>query len=235
MANFQASLLDINSLLQVVLDTNDLMTINDTSNYTTSTEDGAEAADFSYFRKVIVTDPNGIAYTFSSLGTGDQLIGAGDSGSNQMSYTLSNAVDGVYTITLITVPSWNAASTYTNTSYVVDSVTGLLYKSILNANTNQDPATPTNYWTQVTQDEVSSRFITSGNIARTKDLEICKIEATEEMACHTDNCKNICDSEAYNKAAKLFMLLSAINSKATLQKWDEVAELISTAKQICDC
>lgn len=234
MPNFQANLNDVNDVLQSTLDTNDLMTINDTSNYIASTEDGAESADFNYYREVIVDDPNGIDYTFSSLGTGDQLIGAGNSGSNQMSYTLSNAVDGVYTITLITVPTWDAAAIYSNTSYVF-LTDGTFYKSLQNTNTNQDPTTKTAYWTQVTKDEVSSRFLTTGNIARTKDLEICKLEATEEMACHTDNCKNICDSEAYNKAAKLFMLLSAINDKATLQKWDEVAELISTAKQICDC
>lgn len=235
MADFQASIVDINSVLQVVLDTDDLMTINDTSNYLTTAESGALVTDFYYFRKIIVTDPNGIEYIFSSLGDGDQLIGAGDSGITQFSYTLSNAVDGVYTITLITVPSWNAASIYSNTSYVVDSITGLFYKSILNTNTNQDPATATNYWTEVTEDEVSSRFNTYGKVARTKDLEICKLEATEEMACHTDNCKNICDSDAYNKAAKMFMLLSAISSKALLGEWNEVEELISTAKQICAC
>ena len=118
---------------------------------------------------------------------------------------------------------------------MVDSITGLFYKSILNTNTYQDPATATNYWTEVTEDEVSSRFNTYGKVARTKDMELCKLEATEEMACHTDNCKNICDSDAYNKAAKMFMLLSAISSKALLGEWNEVEELISTAKQICAC
>jgi len=83
------------------------LTINDYSNYIASTEEGHLKADFEDFKKIIVTDPEGSQYTYSTLVGGDESILTPDNYSTtpiQTSYTYTD--DGLYAVTLRSVPTW---------------------------------------------------------------------------------------------------------------------------------
>lgn len=245
MPDFQASLLNPDGSLACVL-SDTTIEITDTSNYATSTEVGAEQADFSFYRKISVEDANGVIFNFISIGGGDATIVSGDTAAanNPTIYDLINAVmvsgavDGVYLIKLLTLPSFNGSKVYSNTSFVFNSADNLFYKSLQNTNIGHAPSLSPTWWAPVSEDEVSTRFFTYGKLVRTRDLEICKIKAVEVAACEVRACqskKNICKNGDMQKAMKIQMLISAINQSAIMGEWDTVADLVSSGKSICGC
>lgn len=234
MPNFQASLLDVNSKLSVTISSDSLTaTIEDTSNYIASTEDGNEAADFADYRKIYVTDPNNVEYLFSSVTGGDETILPGDSGSNSFDYDIL-AGDGVYTFRLVTVPTYDAAVAYSIAQYVYSA--GKIYKSLQSTNTGHTPASSAAWWSENTDDTmISAKYNTYGKLGLVSSITDCWLEAIHDASCETAHCTDLCTDADFKKAMKLDLLLTDIANQAEGNKWDNVAWLITQAKTICTC
>lgn len=115
MPNFAASLQDGSGNIAITA-SNGTMTINDYSNYFTSTEEGHLKADFEDYKRIIVDDPDGSEYTYSTLTGGDETILTPDNYSSApIQTTYQYTLDGRYDVTLEAVPTWEniAASAWT--------------------------------------------------------------------------------------------------------------------------
>ena len=111
MPEFAVSLRDGSGNISLTASDN-TMVINDYSNYIASTEQGHLKADFEDFKKIIVTNPEGVEYTYSTLIGGDESILTPDNYSTtpiQTSYIYEE--DGIYNVTLRAVPTWENEGT----------------------------------------------------------------------------------------------------------------------------
>jgi hypothetical protein len=158
MAQFQISL--VNPVTEEVAITyncdTEIMTIVDKSNYDITTELGHARADFSNYRKVVVLLPDYSTYIFSSLGDGDETIGTPSGGDDTINYDMEQY--GVHRITLISIPTYDAAVAYQASDDIVY-YSGKIYKCIQNG-TNKQPDTETAYWTEITDEDVTSKYLT---------------------------------------------------------------------------
>ena len=131
MSIFLASLYNTSTdSISVTLDTEcSIVTIEDKSNYSSSTEDGhiliatpiGDHFNTDSYRKIILKSPNGTDYSWdgrSSLyNDGDVVWSTANSGNHTVTKTLTEEDgDGVFTATLISIPRYDDSVEYVYTS-----------------------------------------------------------------------------------------------------------------------
>ena len=149
MSNFQVSILDTNNSPSIVASSG-VITVKDTSNYATNSEVGHTQANFVSFRKIKFINPDGTSYLLSSLGDGNKstIAAAGAALPIVDTYTYTTG-DGVYSITLYTVPDFDNSVSYNiiTTPFVYSN--GVIYSALQNS-TGKDPTSNPTYWVAVT-------------------------------------------------------------------------------------
>jgi len=128
------------------------MSITDNSNYdATLMYSGYIRSRFTIYRKVVIEYTDGSKYTLSSIGDGDGVIPtAQPAGSDTFTFPITKG-DGVYKITLYTIPTWFTAAPgptgpyYSLGDMVVqgNAIDGYkFYESLQNGNGGNDPSLP---------------------------------------------------------------------------------------------
>lgn len=240
---FKASLYNPALILPASFDyilTPDLLNIvfNDYSNYDLTDEPGHLRADFTFYRKIIITHQSGAMYTMSSLGDGQQLISSGSFGSDTFNYPIQNK-DGVYTFLLLTVPTWNPTANYIALIHNVwlDS-TKTLYQA-LNNNVNSPPDLNPANWKAITQDKIAIKYQDVAYALITSDSYKCKCSLTRQAACliKDNNCDDdlLCRNKCLLNALKVTILLESANESFANLDFGCTANDIDTIKQICGC
>jgi hypothetical protein len=243
MPNFQASLYDtVTQDISITLDQScEILTIVDKSNYSASDEDGFELADFSTWRQLEITFPNGSTYDFDSTGTisGAGVWNAPNGGSDTINYSLVEANgDGVYCATLFVVPDYDNAVAYTHTASSPKAVyyLGKLYRTV--ASTTGNLPTDTAYWEEIQREDLSSKFKTTAKFALTcRSLTACYEGLVHEANCviAEDLCNDLCTNDKLLDGVKVRMLLDGISYSARNSEWDRAQVLTDAAKSICNC
>jgi|SRR3972149_129507 len=238
MADFKASLLNPGSGLFDPVKSSDCATVTfqDYSNYTTNIESGHAAADFSEYRKIIVGHHSGSEYVFSSLLDGDEDIDSGDSGNNTFVYPVQEG-DGVYTVTLYSVPTWNIASTYqASTDFVY--FDGNFYKS-LTTNIGSQPDTNPTDWVEVELEDLTTKYYDVNYFLLLCDSESCRCSLMEKAACEIErdfcNDSDLCKNKCLLNTIKMFILLKSAQTSFDNMDFDKAALDIDLMKKICAC
>lgn len=235
MATFAVSILD-GTTYDVTISSG-VVTIVDHSNYDTSTESGHLQADFADYKKIYVTDPNGTEYVFSTLGDGDALIMAPAFETLPISTLYTAGDDGVYTMYLEAVPTWNAEANYLSTSYHHVYYNGKLYQA-LQASTNKNPVTETTYWEEVDAEDLPAKYRLEYKFAKTCSLIECLQRAMYLANCAIESlsCQdNLCCNTDFVNAMKLDTILQNVETLAANSDWDRVTDSINRGNQICSC
>lgn len=242
MAEFQASLFDLDSIdpvFEYTLSTDGTtITFRDLSNYDASDEDGNELSDFYQYRKIIVTHHTGTEYIMSSIGDGDSDIEPADINTEgPFDYVLTDK-DGIYTINLITIPSWDAAAPYLGGVHIVYSqTTGKIYIAF-NSSTGSNPATSSD-WTEITTSQVTSKYSDTAYVKITFDSEKCSCSLTKKAACLIkDNCCNddlLCKNKTFLNAIKVILLLRSAEKSFEDLDINCAGNDIDKIKEICAC
>ena len=245
MPNFQASLIDQStSAIDVSLDAEcSILTIEDNSNYTLSDEVGHLLADFNEYRQMIITSPDGTTYGYDAHGNLDEPWSPGNSGSHTKTRNLSDKDgDGVYEITLYTVPSWGELVPYSHTSSNPTAVyyNGKLWRTLKSTPSGIAPATGSSFWEEIENEDLSSKYCTKATFALTcRGLLSCLERLTKEAvcACEADNCDDelLCNNHAFLSAVKLKTVLDGIDYASSQSNYCEATNLINLAKSICNC
>ena len=216
------------------------LTITDTSNYGAFMESGHSLSDFSDFRKIVLTRPAGTTYTYSSLGDGDEVVSTASTGGHDVTYTiLDTDTDGVYTINICSVPTYNAAATYDkDTDYVYFG--GSFYQSLIDANAGNQPDTSPTQWSLVEEEDLSTKYCSQEFIG----ITCIQLLGCYERAIYNANCviseefcndDVICKNSEVLKAIKMKILLEAIEFQIDKGAVAEAVNTFNLAKTLCNC
>jgi len=222
------------------------MSITDQSDYDGNDNQASHGrALFTDYKKIIITNQQGIVYTMATagadpLGTADATITAPSAGNDVSTFPLNNG-DNVYTIQLISVPTWQAGVAYDTGKgdTVYNPTDGRLYVALTN-NTGQQPDVSPNDWQILADDsELLARYSVTESVVSICDLNACIPEKVEKARCQLklDDCnpEAICRSKEVQNANKLFLLRYSIGVKSGAEDWDSVKTLVDCTKQICNC
>lgn len=217
----------------------------DTSNWSTNNEEGHALADFSDYRRIVLTRPDASQYIYSAIAGDDvdEVIGAAASGNQDFTYTfLDSDIDGRYQIAICEYPTWGAGYNYSASRLTVVYYDGVLYRAILDSINQQPDAAPT-YWEEyepTAAAELVSRYCYVANISVfCIGLNQCQVVKTHEAFCMIDNdfCNDdlLCKNSVFLDAAKLMVLRSAVEDSTNKRAWAEVDRQFNLMRQICNC
>lgn len=223
---------------EVAIDRNEnTLVISDCSDYIANNEDGHSYIQFDAYYKVIVTKQDNTTYTFSALGTGDEdILPPSEYTTNPIPTTYTYTEDGVYSIKVIAVPSWQSLTAPEQWD-VNDCVyhSGKLYKAIAVSNT--EAVSDTDHWQEITEAELSSKYYTLEYVLVACDLEDCYLQALLDANCGVASVvcsdSSLCDNKYFRKAVQLFLIKESLQTYADLQDWDRAKTALNTARQIC--
>lgn len=195
---------------------------------------------FADFRKVLIVNPDSTDYLFSSIGDGDATTNPAATAtlpiSDVYAYTTG---DGLYVITLYTLPTWSSTVAYLSIRNVYVYYSGTAYKLLKN-DTGTTPGTDATVWEVVADiDDLASKYRQMVRYAVTCDIESCKrnfmVSADALMKCTTCNDEIWMRDPRVQKAFKLEMALKAVPVLMYQGLWDDVTDTINAARQICCC
>lgn len=235
MPDFKATLYDTGGILQVTLNsTSTGLDIVDQSNYAASTESGHLQADFSTFRRILVTRPDGTTYNFSSIGDGDGATVVGASAATDTYTFLSTDNDGLWKVKLVTVPTYNAAATYEQSSDYVY-YNGVFYQSLVGSNTGNTPDASPSEWGVVAESALSSKYAVEEYIA-VQALEICPCMTDKLDKWITEASSNVCADSHYRKdVLDLIAYDRAVTDLMQRQAYTKVENVLNAMISLCRC
>lgn len=216
-----------------------VMLINDRSNYSASTELGNLQTNFTLFRKYKIVNPDGSIYWLSSIGDGNASIlpASGMTLPITDTYTYSTG-DGVYDITLYSIPTYDNTVAYSLTDLQCVFYNGGIYKLLAGGAGNQPDISPI-FWESIDLTEVLSKYIATGKIVTTCNLQKCYAALVEKANCvkHSIGCnfEKVFDDKSIADYEMLGLTLDAIPQLVQKGYWTKVTDEINFGKQICCC
>lgn len=208
-------------------------------------QEGAhDVSDFSNFLKIFVEDQRGNQFVFTSfpdptlgLQVNEELISPPSVTPNITVNFDFTTGDGVYKVTLCSVPTFNPAENYQRDDDFVF-FDNLLYESIQNSTGSTPDANPLD-WKVVTEADLPSKYCTFIKIVRICDLNNCSDDATFEAFCtlkeHICDDDVLCKNERFLKALKLQVLITSIENANQRGAFNDVEDMINLSKTLCKC
>ena len=203
-------------------------------------EPGHLKSYFTDFRKILINCPDSIDYLLSSLGDGDATTVPAATASLPISDTYSYTTgDGLYTITLYTLPTWDAAVAYLSIRNVYVYYSGSVYH-LLTDDTATTPGTDATVWELISDiDDLPSRYRQQVRYAVLCDITSCYrngvISADQKVKC------TVCNNEVWmrnsnvQRVMKLWMVLQAVPVLMYQGLYDEVIDTINMGRKLCCC
>jgi len=237
MANFLASILDSSNVPSISA-SNNIVTLKDYSNYSTNVEAGHAKSDFSEFRKIKFINPDGTSYLLSTLGDGDALTIPASSASLPIvdTYTYSQG-DGVYSVTLYTVPTWNSAVSYALITVPYVYYQGSVYMCVANS-TDIVPGTDSTKWAVVSSiDSLPTKYRVYQPFVVMCDIQLCFTKKVLACNCSAVGCNyaKLSNDKNFMDADRLSLIMEGIPYLVNQGLWSLIADNINLAKQICCC
>jgi hypothetical protein len=229
-----------------------VITFNGSSNYDTATN-GIVRSQFTTFRKAYITSAGGYSYTFSSFYPNDPIdpnanaliAPAYPSGHDSVVLPALTA-DGVYTCQLLTIPTYQSCSGYTFQigNLVWDTTSSAIYQCI-QLNTYGDgnvPSIPNSlYWTVITEAQAltNQTYSAIGYVYYIGFTQQCYVNTGSAAICNfsggTCNIQSLCTNKNLLNAVCLGLLLNDIAYQVAQSNWNQVANDIAVAADICQC
>lgn len=247
--DFYTTFVDSEGILGIEVDSEcSQISITDNSNYSNA-EVGHGQANFSDYRFIRITKPNGEYYYMSSIDFDDidvdQTINPADAGGNTFYYQFNDDdKDGVYVFEMCNYPTWDAEVAYENDDLVVVFYNGELYRLITDSTGNIPSEVGSLYWELYEldnpEDEYTTRYCTCARIAvLCINTYKCYQELTRDAFCaiSEDFCNDdsLCKNKKFLQTIKLRILIDEIGYAVNRQAWNEVVDIFNLIYNICGC
>ncbi len=214
-------------------------TLVDYSNYDTSDEVGHLQAAFSDYKKITLTSTYGgysyVMFTSSGSGIDAVITDPASEAAFPVTHSPPYEVDDVHNVVLIAVPTWDSGVAYVvNDGHHVFR-SDKLYICIQNG-TNQDPATETAYWTEVTDDDLPSKYRLSQSFKIDYDITeayVLQVQLAND-ATKALYRSDLVEDPNFQAASKLWTMLEGMDTDAGLSQWGRVNDTITKAKELID-
>lgn len=200
---------------------------------------GHDIADFTLFRKAVVTYPSGAQTIYSSVVPYNILIQPASS-NILVSFAQSPITgDGTFDVTLTNVPTFNPIVTYNGTTDCVcllDSGGNIrFFQSTASAPGYTPLATAgwQNYWTEISEGDLDEKYTDTKQLNIFCNLDQCIDEYLNKLWCSLESyCNvNICDQECIQNYLYLISLRETI-----LLHGDGFKDIFNYANKLCkDC
>jgi hypothetical protein len=221
------------------------ISITDDSNYdTTLLYSGYLRNKFTIYRKVVIEYTDGTKYTLSSMGDGDAPIDAADTSNDTFTFPVTKG-DGVYKVTLYTIPTWfTAALGPTGPFYLAGDMVihgGKFYESLQDGNGGNDPSLPAStWWKEITEiTDFSLKHYAIERIAVICELNCCIEDTLHKAFCVVDSVdcceENLCENDTFMTSTKLLIIKKAIEASASNNAWTETVKQFQLASVLCKC
>lgn len=208
-------------------------------------QEGAhDAADFSNFLKIFVEDQADNIFVFTSfpdpiegLQDNEELIAAPSVNANITVNFDFTTGDGVYKVTLCSVPTFDPLEPYQASDDFVF-FDNLLYQAIQDSTGSTPDVSPLD-WKVVTEADLSPKYCTFVKVVRICDLNNCSDDATFEAFCtlkeHVCDDDVLCKNEVFLLAIKLQTIIAAIENANQRGAFDDIEDMINVSKTLCNC
>lgn len=234
MPDFAASLISAGSVTIAVDSDCTTITVTDSSNYAASDESGHLQAAFATWRKIIILQPDQTDYTFSSLGDGDASTGTGDTNPTT-AYTISDG-DGIYKVTLRTLPDYGGGFTYEIGDCVYNATDELLYISLVNANSGNAPELSASDWETIEEDSLPAKYNVVNGISISCALNTCIEDAVLSAYCsRNDRCPDAELSTSEVKAIQIIIAGEVLDNYVNTSDFDNASLVSDYIKSRCNC
>ena len=241
MAEFQASLRNGSGVVQITVSSGCAsVSIIDKSNYDVGgIEAGHARADFTVYRKVVITHQGGTKYTLSSMGDGDAAISPASAGIGTDTFTATlGSGDGVYSVQLYTIPTYQGGDQYEVGDIVISSSKFYKAKKTTTGNT-PTPGGDSNWEEIVEITGFTSKYAQTEHISVVCTLNCCIEDKLHKAFCSLSDfqCDNeiLCKNDNFMNAVKLLVLKKAIESSSSNELWTEAKKQFSLSFRICNC
>lgn len=241
MADFKASFVDIDGDINVYGESNTVYA-TDVSNYDTNTEAGHAKSDFSLYRRLALTLPNGEFMEKSSTAEEAtplvEIVPPVSTAATLLSqFDISKYGDWEYTVRLCVVPTWRADITYTATAnhcVYVDGEGGGLFKALAST-LNESPIDTPSKWEKLEDDStVPAKYVAELRWAVTYNSEVGWIKMVLQANRDTTgrDMKYLPDNLYFISMMKLNLLLDSVGVLVELRDWVGVQHCIAQCKEI---
>lgn len=199
---------------------------------------GHDISDFTLYRKLTVTYPNGNQVVASSVVPYNILITPAASGDIIDFYTSPLPDQGYYQFTLCNVPTFNPAVTYNGSDDTVCLLDGSgnikFYRSILSASGYTPGITMgwQNYWEEIQESELPEKYCDSTTYIPPCLVNPCITEYLDNLYCSIEDfCSvDICKNECIQNYLFLISIGDAFNTETS---GDDVRDLMNYLNKIC--
>ncbi len=203
-------------------------------------EPGHLQSYFADFRKVLIENSVMGDYLFSSIGDGDATTLPAATASLPITDTYAyTSGDGIYTITLYTLPTWDALVAYLQVRNVYVYYNGVYYQ-LLKDDTGTTPGTDATVWAVVSDiDDLPAKYRRQVKIAVLCDIRLCWSNFV--LAADQRNKCTVCNNEIWmrnvdvQKAFKLKMILDAVDVLMYQGLYDDAQTSINLGRSLCCC
>jgi len=217
----------------------------DNSNWAENNEEGHALANFSNYRRIVLTRPIGGDYIYSTIAGDDvdEVISAPSLGNQDFTYSfLDSDVDGRYQVRICEYPTWGNTYNYSASRLTVVYYDGILYRCILNNIGSQPDLNPTDWeeYEPTPEQEAITRYCYTANVAvLCISLYECIELKNHEAICliNSDFCNDdfLCKNPAFLGYTKLRTLRDGIEYAMVRRAWTEVDANFNLTRQICNC
>lgn len=212
MATFQASLINSSNIVSIITNSNcSLLTITDSSNYSSNTSPSSALANFSNFIKITVTYlPTNTVYTMQStpiVTPSETLFNIAPPSNGNPVYPLPiTPLDGAYMVVLQTVPTYDntQASYVVGVSQVYNPTDGLIYTCLQQGAGHRPDLSPT-YWVLATVININYTDIQTIALDCNMLLAI-PVKISAALCGGAFNCENPCANDDFVAALQLIMI-----------------------------
>lgn len=247
MPNFLASLIDVGTGENTLtIDSGcAIFTYIDSGNYDLSTQAGHLRADFTDYRRAVITTGDGSTVWIQSSIPAidvDEAIPTASTSNDTINFTLDDAhVDGIYEVRLCNYPTWNVA-----VAYALGEVTfynGVLYQALSATTPAATPdVTPLEWvaYTPTLDEELLTPYCTIEKVViLCRSILKCNERLIHAAFCliSSDFCNDdvLCTNKTFLAATKMDLLIKAVAISVNRQAWNEVEDQVNLMKAICNC
>jgi len=192
------------------------------------------------FRKVNIVCPDSTEYLFSSIADGDATTLPAATATLPITDTYAYTTgDGVYNITLYTLPTWDATIAYYFIRNVYVYYLTVMYKLLKN-DTGTTPGTDATVWEVVSSiDDLPAKYRQNVRFAITCDITSCYrnfvLTADARLKCTMCNKEIWMRDTDVQKSMQLFMIIEAVPTLMYMGLYDDAQTTINKGKQLCCC
>lgn len=221
------------------------LAFTDNSNWDENNEEGHALADFSNYRRVVLTRPLGGQYIYSFIAGDDvdEIIAPASSGNQQFTYSfIDTDVDGRYQVRICEYPTWGITYNYSASRLTVVYYDGVLYRCITSNVGSQPDTNPTDWevYEPTEEQEAITRYCYTANVAiLCISLDECMETKNHEAVCliQSNFCNDdyLCKNKAFMDYIKLRIYRDGIEYAMYRRAWSEVDADFNSTRQICNC